>query len=412
MKNKNLYKAIKITLIVLLIILIILAFLVGKNIIKEKNTPIYSTIESMPNIETLINQMYGKFIKMEDSKNEKYFKDIYVKLKYDLYENEQPKKDFYNSLITATAQMMKYENYRIIDENKNIELKVVCDTENQALIGAYINEDTNFYGHFESQKALANYKKTETTKFNIESVEINTLLQNNWDKDKLNIGKAENKVDKYIQYAEYGINIYEIDEKVFNLLFDTTYTTPIVNGIKVGDSLEDVVKKLGTPTFGSIEDEYIGYKGEKLYIFFNKYDISIYPVENNSSNLSSLIEQYEKDGSIKKMVSNATDIWENYEEYYYDEYTVNLTYPLAGIKFQFGVTENHGIIIYNNYEGKIFNNYTQEELQKLENEIEIPSYVYFVQDDSVNEYERDRYNHLKANGEDGDIEDDEDWKYI
>ncbi len=200
--------------------------------------------------------------------------------------------------------------------------------------------------------------------------------------------------------------------KVFNLLFDTRYTKPIVNGIKVGDTLEDVEKALGTATFGSIEEGYIGYKGEKLYIFFNKYDISIYPVADNSSNLSNLIEQYEKDGSIKKMVSNATDIWENYEEYYYDEYTVNLTYPLIGIKFQFGVTEDNGIIIYNNYEGKIFNNYTQEELRKLENQIEIPSYVYFVQEDSVNEYEKERYNFMRVT-EDDEIDDSGDeWKYL
>ena len=82
MKNKTLYKAIKITLIILVIILIVLSFLVGKNVMNNaSNTPIYSTIESMPDVETLINQMYGKFIKMEDSKNEKYYKDIYVKLK-------------------------------------------------------------------------------------------------------------------------------------------------------------------------------------------------------------------------------------------------------------------------------------------------------------------------------------------
>ena len=79
-KKQNLYKAIKITLIILVIILIVLSFLVGKNVMNNvSNTPIYSTIESMPDVETLINQMYGKFIKMEDSKDEKYYKDIYVK---------------------------------------------------------------------------------------------------------------------------------------------------------------------------------------------------------------------------------------------------------------------------------------------------------------------------------------------
>ena len=409
MKNKKLFIII---LILLVILLLTLLGLIGRNIMNDtSNTPIYSTIESMPDVKTLINQMYGKFIKIEDSKNEKYSKDIYVKLKYDLYENDVPKKDFYNALIQNVAQMLNYNNVRIIDEDKQLEIKVVCDKENRTLIGSYINNDTNFYGHYESQKALANYKPTQVTNLRLDSNELKTLTQNNWNRKELSIGKETEKVDEYIEYPDYGIYIYDIDEKVFNLIFDTRYKGTIVNGIKVGDSLENVVSILGNPTFGNIQEGYVGYKGQELYVFFNNEQISIYPVEsNNSSDLSQLVKQYESDGSIKKLVSNATDIWENYEEYYYDEYTVNLTYPLAGLKFQFGITENHGIIIYNNFTGKIFDNYTQEELSKAETEI--PSYIYFVEEDSVNEYEYERYNFLRSTGEDGDFEDLEDWKYL
>ena len=410
MKNKNLYKTIKITLIVLLIVFIVLLLIIGSREINMQNTPIYSTIEEMPDVETLINQMYGKYIKMEDSKDEKYYKDIYVELKYGLYEGEESQKDFYNSLIIAVAQKMNYDNVRVIDEEKQIELKIVCDKENGQLIGSYINGDTNFFGHYESQKALANYKKMKTTELNIESVEINTLIQNGWDKNKLSIGEPENQVDEYIEYATFGINIYEIDEKVFNLIFDDRYEGTVVNGIKVGDSFNTIISKLGAPTFGSADDFYIGYKGEDLYVFFNQNQISIYPVEKEVKSISELIEKYEEDSSIKKLVSGATDIWENYEEYYYNEYVVNLSYPIAGIKFQFGVMENHGIIIYNNFIGKIIENYTQEELSKIE--IEIPSYVYFVEGDSVDEYERERNYLIQANSEDGDFEDDEDWKYV
>lgn len=410
MKNKNLYKTIKITLIVLLIVFIVLLLIIGSREINMQNTPIYSTIEEMPDVETLINQMYGKYIKMEDSKDEKYYKDIYVELKYGLYEGEESQKDFYNSLIIAVAQKMNYDNVRVIDEEKQIELKIVCDKENGQLIGSYINGDTNFFGHYESQKALANYKKMKTTELNIESVEINTLIQNGWDKNKLSIGEPENQVDEYIEYATFGINIYEIDEKVFNLIFDDRYEGTVVNGIKAGDSFNTIISKLGAPTFGSADDFYIGYKGEDLYVFFNQNQISIYPVEKEVKSISELIEKYEEDSSIKKLVSGATDIWENYEEYYYNEYVVNLSYPIAGIKFQFGAMESHGIIIYNNFIGKIIENYTQEELSKIE--IEIPSYVYFVEGDSVDEYERERNYLIQANSEDGDFEDDEDWKYV
>lgn len=410
MKNKNLGKAIIITLIILVIIFIVLLIIVGSREIKKQNTPIYSTIEEMPDVATLINQMYGEYIKMEDSQDERYFKDIYVDLKYGLYEGEESEETFYKSLITTVAQKMNYENVRIIDEEKQIEVKIICDTENGELIGSYINGDTNFYGHYESQKALANYKKTTVTELNIESKEINTLVQNGWNKNTLSIGEAEDEIDDYIEYADFGINIYEIDEKVFNLLFDTRYTGAVVNGIKVGDSFETIISKLGTPTFGSRDDVYIGYKGEELYVFFNEDEISIYPVEKEVKTIYPLVQQYEEEGSIKKLVSGATDLWENYESYYYDEYTVNLSYPLAGIKFQFGITENHGIIIYNNYLGEILENYTQEELSQME--IEIPSYIYFVEEDLVDEYESERVYLKQTYGEDGDFEQDDWWKYI
>ena len=412
MKKNSLQKTIKITLLILIIILVILSFALGAKIIdKDSNTPIYSTIEEMPDMKTLINQMYGKYIKIEDSSHEKYYKDLYVDLKYGLYEGETSKKIFFDGLIENVAQMMNYQNIRVIDEKKGIELKIVCDTENKKIIGSYINGDVNFYGHYESQLALSKYVKTPITNLNIESSEIKTLILNNWSKNSLSIGEAEEKVDKYIEYGDLGINIYDIDEKVFNLIFDLRYKGNVVNGLKVEDTLETVIQKMGTPTFGSLEEEYIGYKGQSFYVFFNIDEISIYPVENTDVSISNLLKQYERDNSIKKMVSNATDIWENYENYYYDEYTVDLSYPLQGMKFQFGVTENHGVIIYNNYQGKILDNYTQEDLKNLE--IEIPSYVYFVAEDSVNEYERERVGFKKATDiENGDFENLEDWKYL
>jgi len=413
MKKNNLQKAIKIKLIFLVILLIVLSFMIGKKINDSDNyssIPSYATLEEIPDVESLINELYGKCEKIVDSSHEKYYKDIYVNLKYGLYEGETAQKNFFENLISTVAEKMYYQNVRVIDEEKEIEVKIVCDNVNQELIGSYINGDMNFFGHYESQKALSNYKKTEITNFNIESNEIITLMQNEWDKDKLNIGKSSKDAEGYYEYSEYGINIYEIDEKVFNLLFDYRYEGNVANGIKVGDTLESVINILGEPTFGSLDEDYIGYKGEKFYLFFNSEQISLYPVEDKVSDLSSLIKQYEEDGSIKKMISNATDIWENYYEYYYDEYTVDLSYPLQGIKFEFGLTDNNGIIIYSNFIGRILENYTLEELTDLE--IEIPSYIYFVEEDSVNEYERERAYFVTTSVEGGDYQEVGEDKYL
>lgn len=411
--KKALYKAIKITLVILVLILIILSIIVGDKIIKtEENTPFYSTIEEMPDVETMINQMYGKYIRTEDSTEKDFYKDVYVDLKYDLYDGEEDKKHFFYTLAGNVAQMMSFYNIRIIDEEKQIEVRAVCDYENQRILACYINGDSNFYGHYESQKALANYKKIAITNLNIESAEINALLQNDWNKEILNLGESSVNVNNYLQYISQGINIYEIDEKVFNIVFDTNYKNNVLNGIKVGEDFEKVKQTLGKPTFVSeYEDRYIGYKGNNIYVFFNKDEISIYPIEKNlgDKDISTLVKEYEEYKSIKKLITSATDIWENYEEYNYTENVVDLSYPLQGVKFQFGVEDNHGIIIYNNYAGKVLDKYTQEELSKME--IEIPSYIYFVETDSVNEYENAR-NETKYVLEYGDTEDFEEWKYL
>jgi len=411
--KKALYTAIKITLLILILLLIILSIIVGDKIIKtEENTPFYSTIEEMPDVETMINQMYGKYIRTEDSTEKDFYKDVYVDLKYGLYDGEEDKKHFFYTLAGNVAQMMSFYNVRIIDEEKQIEVRAVCDYENQRILACYINGDSNFYGHYESQKVLANYKKTAITNLNIESEEINSLLQNNWNKEILNLGESSVNFNDYLQYINEGINIYEIDEKVFNIVFDTNYKHNVLNGIKVGEDFEKVKQALGEPTFVSeYEDRYIGYKGSDIYVFFNKDEISIYPIEENlvDKDIATLVKEYEEHKSIKKLISSATDIWENYEEYNYTENVVDLSYPLQGVKFQFGVEDNHGIIIYNNYAGKVLDKYTQEELSKME--IEIPSYIYFVETDSVNEYENAR-NETRYVLESEDEEDFEEWKYL
>lgn len=386
-------RKIRILLIILIIIFIlIVGLIIGLNTKnnKKQNYVFYGSIDKVDSLENLINQIYGELLKVTDSTEKNYYKDIYVNIKYDLYENGESKQEFYSDMISNVANKMYYESFRIIDENKNIEIKVISDKEK--VLGSLINGDTDFYGHYESQKNLSNYKEISVVNFEIASNEILTLVNNEWIKNSLFLGECDSKFENYEEYAEQGLSIYTIQNKVFNMIFDERYTENVISTIKVGQSYEEIIAKLGTPTFGSIEENYIGYKGKECYVFFTENEISVYRNESNydTKDFVNILKKYSEGENIKTTISNITDLWMDYEDYYYDEYSIELRYPLRGIKIQLGNGYPQGIIIYNNYVGKIVDNYTQDVLKSVE--VEIPNFIYFEAKDLINEYEIERIN--------------------
>ena len=118
-------------------------------------------------------------------------------------------------------------------------------------------------------------------------------------------------------------------------------------------SFNEIINILGTPTFGNEQDIVIGYKGKDIYVFFSKDEISVYRVEKSYDfkEFEDLISRFNENKNVKTFVSGATDIWPDYDLYTYDSDYVNLQYSLKGIKIQFNITKNHGVIIYNNYIG-------------------------------------------------------------
>ncbi|MCL2859503.1 MAG: hypothetical protein FWF46_02800 [Oscillospiraceae bacterium] len=359
-------------------------------------------MEQTSSVEQLINERYGEFIKSELSTDKDFDWDIYINLKYNLYENGESEQYFYDAMVTNISNKMNYQNYRIIDEDKQITIRVICNSDTQELVGYDINGDTNYYGHQESMAELKKYTKTQETDMNIESSEIQTLINSDWLLTSLKSGSSD-PTDIKEMYYEKGIDITTTGKTVFNMVFNNTYTGAVINGITVGTSFDNIISILGTPTFGSEDDMYIGYKGQDIYVFFSDNQgnpqISVYMVEKSvsSDDFVKLLENFNEDGNIKTMVSTLTDYWPDYDNYYYNANTVDLWYTLKGIKVQFGVTSNQGILVYSNYIGKILQNYTQAELKDMQ--IQIPYYIFFTSKDSVNEYENTRVQSLN-----GDVE--------
>ena len=106
--------------------------------------------------------------------------------------------------------------------------------------------------------------------------------------------------------------------------------------------------------------------------------------------LVTLLNLFEESEDIKSFVSSLTDVWPDYDLYDYDENYVNLKYTLKGIKIQFNVTEDNGVIVHYNYPGYLRES---KKLIDIKNEnIELPNWIYLNSIDSVYEYFGLQYN--------------------
>ena len=395
MSNKN--KVIIVIVITLLVLVIVLVqvrnFLMEREI---KETP-YTTVEEFSELQELITYLDCEYIGEETSTDENFTLDIYLEFKYDLYTDNVSNEEFYNRVISLIAERLNYDSFRLIDDQKEILILVLCDYENKAISKVYINGKDNYFGQQESVNALQDYEETPLTGMTIQSQQLAYLIQNDWITENANLGTKTAEADEYNEYAIYEDGEYEIKtvyRRAFNIIFNSTHTEPILNNITTTTELNEVINILGEPTFGSIEEGLIGYKGSYIYVFFTGTQISVYRNQTDIStdNFVTLLNLFEENEDIKSFVSSLTDVWPDYDLYDYDENYVNLKYTLKGIKIQFNVTEDNGVIVHYNYPGYLRES---KKLIDIKNEnIELPNWIYFNSIDSVYEYEKERVTHI------------------
>lgn len=363
------------------ILVILLIPLIKQKALEDKR---YNSISEVPNNQAAVSIFKCKYIKEEQSTSSGYNKDIYIEFGEPLYKGEESNEIYYSQLTQLVAQVNRYSSFRLIDEKNSIFVAVLCS--NNQIQQTIINGDSNYYGRQESYKELKQYTKPKISEMDIQSTEISKLMENNWDIKCLNLGDSYELEDNYELYVNEGLKINSIKNIVFNIVFTDTHKDNIVNNLGTQSSLEEVVRTLGEPTFGSVEEQTIGYRNNDIYVFFTEDEVSIYRVEKvEDNNLEETIKVYLEEKNLKVFISDLTDVWEDYNNYYYDANTVDLWYTLKGVKAQYGVIGNHGLTFYTNYTGTILEGKTIEELSK--EDIEIPKEIYFKNTDSVAEYE-------------------------
>lgn len=342
MTKSKIFKYFAFLAILLFLLLLILAF-----ILNAKQQPKYN--REMAVKETLEN-LGCTFLKMKNSKEENFVYDIHMVFKVDLYENEKSQQPFYEEVIHRIAKDLQYQNFRLLDDDKNepIEIRVICSQERVQKI--IINGIEDYFIWMDSQKSLEKYTEIKKIKLSVEAPELVQCLQNGWNPNA-NFGTREAIFQNYYIYLDEGIEMRKINGKIYNLIFTENYAKSVVNGFTVGTKCDIIERELGVPSFQNEDKSIIGYKTDELYIFFEDTQISIYrnTQETGFDTFFELANKFLKEEyTLLQWMNELTDIWPDYEEYQYDSNRVFLSYPNKGIDIKINDDNMNGIVLYNN----------------------------------------------------------------
>ncbi len=370
MKKK---KTIIISVVVIILILILVGAIISKtkNIRSEKNS-----VNDFGNIKELVEYYDCQYISTKNSTEENFKKDINLVFPEDpISESGANNQYLYNSIISGMATKMDNKNFRVIDETRDITIRVYFIEDGR--VTYTVNGDDNYFAHMESNYTMSNELVENITHIQANSNILVQIVNNNWKTTNLNLGTIDSIVNKYDIYFYEGYKIRKVNGKVYNLVFTSKYNMPVVNNLKPDANLEEVQNVLGTPTYNNnleTGEKLIGYKTDYFYIFFPGDEISIYPNQeaDKQDEFAQLVTKYIEDKNPQEFLSKLTDIWPDYSDYISEASYVNIKYPLRGIEIQFNDAIGGTIQIYNNYNGRITNDTTVADIKNNKN---LPKYV-------------------------------------
>lgn len=377
MKKKQNVKKIVIICLVSIVLFFVIGYLLNN---RKKNSGVKDILESM---DCIFYEEYQSSEKDIDT-------DILVEFKTmpidRVYLNSN--KYYYENLIKAVSTKLRDQTFRIIDEKNNITIKAKEDNKN---VTYTINGSSNYY---ETEIAkLSQKSKEKLIELEVVSNEMSTIIKNNWSRTQSRdiLGTADNHADDYDCYVDEGYKIKTINRKIFNLVFTNNYSKEVFKGIKTGLTNREIKAILGTPTYENEDAEMlVGYKTEKYYVFFCQGEISIYRIEKNSeeenNQFSNLVTELNKNKNYDEFINKLTELYPDYVKYIDDGNKVELIYPQRGFKLEIN-NYKKGITFYKNYEGKITNEISSENIQNINS---LPLNIFYNKYNSVFDYELQR----------------------
>ena len=152
--------------------------------------------------------------------------------------------------------------------------------------------------------------------------------------------------------ADIRVSKYEATNMVRNMIYSGKYLNSFVSKIKEDYSLEKVVEVYGEPTFGSLDEGYLGYRSPEYYIFFHEDEISVYGYGYSSNiELEKLLEEYRVDRNLENLSFSIRTLWRGYYKHELDVENgrLYLSYPSRGLEINIDNNGLNGVTFYSNY---------------------------------------------------------------
>ena len=388
--------------ILVVVALIILVVILGFAIVKSFNDAIPEEAkvareqrknQKFEDLNELFEYYESEYLGISVSSDKDCYYDISAKLKVKPYSGTVSNEEFYKNMINDIAMFHKYKSFVLIDEEKSIKIKVIC--ENGEIKTYFVNGIEDYFRVHDEELALRKYKEFKETSMSIDAPILNELINKDWQKDA-NFGTIESRFNGYEIYYDEGIEVRSIQGKVFNIIFKQNYTGPVISGLTPQDTMTNASKALGIPTFQTDGNKIYGYKNKELYVFFGNNEISIYRNESLSIDELNRFDKtltafYNEEIDFETFMDELTEKWKDYAKYDYTASKVYISYPLKGFEIKVNYDNTRGFIFYNNFglpEGRIENYLNNEDFMAL------------LQLDCVYEAEKNRVKELEKMYED------------
>lgn len=387
-QNKQNYKFILIVLFVLVFILLLLLTMVGILKSKDKENQISPTLsfDNLTTVKEVIEYYKSTYISEEVSKKTSIYMDYYLVLKYLPYEEDDTSNEkYYNDLLTTSARILGYRSFCMIDNKNNIEIEVSCN--NGKISKITINGIEDYFIYMDSQIDLKSYEEIPITDISVDSAILNECLNKNWESN-IYFGERISIFDEYYIYLNEGIKVRTINNQIYNIVFNTNYKENVINGLFPGIDLKNVKFNFGDPSFESEDGKIIGYKGNRIYVFFTEDEISIYRnLDTDIEDFWKLVDEFiDENIDFLEFMNQLTYLWPDYSKYTYSSDSVFLSYPSKGIEIKLNYDDISGILVYNNIKSS---------LTKAGRYLENTNFVSRLKIDSVFETEKRRINDIE-----------------
>lgn len=358
MKKKN---SVKIVINVFLVIFILLSIAIFIQLMSTNNNSntVLDTLTTQTNdkrqkevtLEEILEKHEAKYI-------DKKIRYIYVTFPIQLYDKDGNKNNkYFENLVkdlSNLAELNKY-NFKLIDEENNIEVEVTYDTENDEYIIKY-NGYKDFYEEVDGElfSNINNSKIIDKGVIQITSPELDALVRGNmfFLKVKDYVDEGTDYGTRYKSFNDGKILMKIINNKVRNIVFTNKYEDTVVNNVKVGTNLADIEKYYSRYSGGSVDKGVLYYRTDDIYIFFYDNEISAYGYSYfENTYFEDYLEEYLQTKDLDKFVQMVTRKMNIYDEFEYnpDIGYAHITYPSMGIEINIKDNNPNGITLYNNY---------------------------------------------------------------